>query len=309
MKNECSIVGDLLPLYAESLLSKESVEFVSRHLKDCQACRTEYKKLSEPSIPIKDTNVAPLKLIKKKLLIKNVQAIILTATLVLALTISIFGFLTAPKYYPYSSNLLDINTVDNGVVIISFDEKITGYRMVQENAPIGEDQVYHIEAWTTVWDTLFWEHGQQYAVIEPEASVPVAIYYVQNYQNGTTTAEDVLIYGDSSISHGGVISLPDLSFEYLFISACALLIICSSALVILRKSKKVRLLLERIILFPLAYGIGHFCVLQFKMSSHSATRDFFLILLIAILVYCAMLFTLNIYYIKKEIKEVESLRR
>lgn len=136
MKNECSIVRDLLPLYTESLLSEESVAFVRSHLKDCQACQTEYINMSEPSIPMKDTNIAPLKLIKKQLFIKKVQTILLTASLILALTLSIFGFLTAPKYCQYSSNLLDVTTVDNGVVIISFDEEITGYRIVQEDVPI-----------------------------------------------------------------------------------------------------------------------------------------------------------------------------
>lgn len=309
MKNECNIVRDLLPLFIENLLSKESAEFVSRHLKDCQACQSEYKTMSEPSIPMKDTDIAPLKRIKKKLFVKRIQTILLTAALILALTLSVFGFLSAPKYYPYSSDLLDVTMVDNGAVIISFDEKVTGYRIVQADAPIGEDHVYHIEAWTTVWDTLFLERGRQYAVIESKNSGPVLIYYVQNYKDGTTTAEDVLIYGDSSISSGGAISLPSLSPGYLLILACVLLVICIVALAILRKQKKARLWLERITLFPLAYGIGHFCVLQFKMSSYSAMRDFFLIILIAILIYCAMLFALNIYYIKKEIKEVEDLQK
>lgn len=309
MKNECNIVRDLLPLFTENLLSKESAEFVSRHLKDCQACQSEYKTMSEPSIPMKDTDIAPLKRIKKKLFVKKIQTILLTAALILALTLSVFGFLSAPKYYPYSSDLLNVTMVDNGAVIISFDEKVTGYRIVQADVPIGEDHVYNIEAWTTVWDTLFLERGRQYAVIEPRASSPILIYYVQNYQNGTTTAEDVLIYGNTGISGGGAISLPGLSLGYLLILACVLFIICFFVLVMFRKHKKVRLWLERITLFPLAYGIGHFCVLQFKISSYSVMRDFFLILLIAILIYCAMLLALNIYNIKKEIKEVEDLQK
>lgn len=305
MKNECSIVRDLLPLYMEELLSEESADFVSRHLSSCKACQAEHITMSEPIEPIMDTGIAPLKRIKKKLFAKKIQTILLTTALILVLTLSIFGFLTAPKYYEYSSDLLTVTNADNGAVIITFDERITGYRIVQDNVPAGENQSYHIEAWTTVWDTFFLNRGQQYAVIEPDTSSPVLLYYVQNYQNGTTNAEDVLIYGDPGVSGEGVISLPGLSLGYLLVLAFAIFTLCFILLLILRKHKKVRIWLERITLLPLAYGIGHFCVLQFEMSSFSVMRDFCLISLISILVYCAMLFAVNLFYLKKEIKETE----
>lgn len=311
MKNECSIVGDLLPLYAESLLSEESAEFVRSHLNDCQACQSEYNNMSVPPTPMnatKDTNIAPLKLIKKQLTIKKVQAIILTASLTLALMLSVFGFLTTPKYYPYSSDLLDVTAVDNGAVIVSFDEKVTDYRIIHGAVPIpmGEEQTYYIEAWTTVWDTLFQKRGRQYAVIGSNNSDPVLIYYVQNYQNGTSYAEDVLIYGGPSITGDNSITLPYLFPIHLLTWACMLLVICIIASAILWKQKKVRLWLERVALFPLAYVIGHICVLQFRTTSYYGERDLFLIILIAILIYCAMLVALNLYYVKKEKKKTEA---
>ena len=39
MKNECSIVRDLLPLYAEGMLSEDSAAFVKEHLDTCEECR------------------------------------------------------------------------------------------------------------------------------------------------------------------------------------------------------------------------------------------------------------------------------
>lgn len=44
MKNECSIIRDLLPLYAENMVSPDTAEFVEEHLKGCEACREEYEK-------------------------------------------------------------------------------------------------------------------------------------------------------------------------------------------------------------------------------------------------------------------------
>lgn len=38
MKNECSIVRDILPLYLENMVSDETGTFVKEHLKDCPEC-------------------------------------------------------------------------------------------------------------------------------------------------------------------------------------------------------------------------------------------------------------------------------
>lgn len=38
MKNECYIVGDLMPSYSDQLCSEESKQFIEQHLKQCQSC-------------------------------------------------------------------------------------------------------------------------------------------------------------------------------------------------------------------------------------------------------------------------------
>lgn len=48
MKNECSIIRDILPLYVENMVSEDTSEFVKEHLESCPACRAELEKLREP---------------------------------------------------------------------------------------------------------------------------------------------------------------------------------------------------------------------------------------------------------------------
>ena len=45
MKNECSIVRDILPLYLENMVSNETGTFVKEHLKDCPECTAELEAL------------------------------------------------------------------------------------------------------------------------------------------------------------------------------------------------------------------------------------------------------------------------
>ena len=45
MNNNCNIIKDLLPLYAEDLLSDESRELVENHLKCCEECKVELARI------------------------------------------------------------------------------------------------------------------------------------------------------------------------------------------------------------------------------------------------------------------------
>ena len=100
MKNECSIVCDLLPLYAEDMVSEDTAEFVKEHLGNCPTCRAELEKLRKPVQPVAaqhvpDIDAEPLKRLKKALLMEKVQAILCTAAVLLALMLSGLSFLTA----------------------------------------------------------------------------------------------------------------------------------------------------------------------------------------------------------------------
>lgn len=51
MKNECSIVGDLLALWMDGLVSEDTAAFVEEHLARCAACRARMEQLRAPAAP------------------------------------------------------------------------------------------------------------------------------------------------------------------------------------------------------------------------------------------------------------------
>ena len=67
-----------------------------------------------------------------------------------------------------------------------------------------------------------------------------------------------------------------------------------------RQKEHFRRWVEYLLLIPIAYGLGHLCVLGFRTVSYSEWRDFQLILAVGVLLYCAMLLALNIFYTGKE---------
>ena len=49
MKNECSYVKDILPLYYEGMVREETAEFVKEHLALCEECRKRFAEMQYDS--------------------------------------------------------------------------------------------------------------------------------------------------------------------------------------------------------------------------------------------------------------------
>lgn len=307
MKNECSIVRDLLPLYAEKLVSENTSEFVKEHLRSCPACRAELEQLREPvqvhAAPQPDMDAAPLKRLKKALLRKKVQTILCTAAVLLALMLSVISFLTAPEYFAYSPELVTVTEEASGAVTLSFGSEVTNYKLQQVKDPDERQTVYHLEVWTSAWDKMFHRPGAQAVSAAPESGKPLLIYFTQLIGGRTESSGDssVCIYGTAPDS-GGWVALAGLSLGYWLLFNIALFLLLAGLWFMLRRKEKNRRRVERLLLIPAAYGLGHLCVMGFRTASCSEWRDFQLILAIGVLFYCAMLLGLRIFYNVKDLR-------
>lgn len=115
MKNECSIVRDILPLYLEGMVSDDTAEFVAEHLSHCSECKREFDSLqqgstldqSEPERAEQRKEAAiALIAIKKKLKTKSIVTIAVTAICLLAIILALYNFpiyrivkVWSPSYY------------------------------------------------------------------------------------------------------------------------------------------------------------------------------------------------------------------
>ena len=101
MGDKCYLIKDILPLYVEDMVSVDTCEFVSEHLEHCVECRAEFERMRKATnfIPDADadTDIMPLKRVKRDLFVKRLQTICFTAILVCAIVTIIFGVLTSPK--------------------------------------------------------------------------------------------------------------------------------------------------------------------------------------------------------------------
>lgn len=73
MKNECSIVQDLLPLYFENMVSENTAAFVKEHLENCSECAAEReamkagKQIDEVTAQQRENDIVVINTLKKKI--------------------------------------------------------------------------------------------------------------------------------------------------------------------------------------------------------------------------------------------------
>ena len=97
MINECNIVRDLLPIYADKATTSDSDKFVKKHLSNCEGCQKYYKSVTNRSLVANKINERPLahyeivaKKLKKRTVIKR---ILITSGFVIAAAFCVITYL------------------------------------------------------------------------------------------------------------------------------------------------------------------------------------------------------------------------
>lgn len=322
MNKDCSIVQDLLPLYAEDMLREGTKEYVDGHLAQCEACRAELAALKADVTPA-PVNAQPLRSLKKQLRRKKFTAVLLAVTLALTLATAGFAYLTAPQYLPYSETewtvaradgavtaegLADISGVES--ISVNLLTPVSGTEVTSTQEPDSGKTVYFITAWRTPLDTwrgAFDKTGDapnahsandrtqreadalQGALGKVESARTLFTLDTANcaavYYAQNNGQDDVLLCGSRD---GGIISLPRLALGYYVLLSLALLITLGIAFFLCRR-KKAGKALGHLTLIPACYLTGHLLVKGFATTSYQMQRDFSLIVLTAALLYAAAL--------------------
>ena len=322
MNKDCSIVQDLLPLYAEDMLREETKEFVDGHLAQCAACRAELDALKADVKPV-PVSAQPLRDLKRQLRRKKLTAVLLAVTLALTLAAAGFAYLTAPQYLPYSETEWTVARADGAVtaegladlsgvesISVNLLTPVSGTEVTSTQEPDSGKTVYFITAWRTPLDTwrgAFDKTGDapnahsandrtqreadalQGALGKVESARTLFTLDTENcaavYYSPNNGQDDVLLCGSRD---GGIISMPRLALGYYVLLSLALLIPLSIAFFLYRR-KKAGKALGHLALIPACYLTGHLLVKGFVTTSYQMQRDFSLIVLTAALLYAAAL--------------------
>ena len=150
MNITCNIIKDLLPLYAEDLVSQDSKALVDGHLCGCDSCRKELEALKEaPKVPV-EVETTSLKRVedtirKRKMLTAATAMLTLVAVLVTG-----FIFLLTPVYLTAQQAIEGAELREDGALAIDYTSGIMGFGSTE----IGSEDDEFIWCHTTRYDWL-----------------------------------------------------------------------------------------------------------------------------------------------------------
>lgn len=154
MKNECSIVRDILPLYLEDMVNDDTADFIKEHLRECSECNKIFETMKVSTNieqvcneDMKQTNEAAIALItikkkirKKTFIIATITALCLLAVLLLLHFFPVYRIaqVWSPSYYDtgeismlaYIGDSKDQNTAQ--VIMRQADEAFSDFTHTKE---------------------------------------------------------------------------------------------------------------------------------------------------------------------------------
>jgi len=120
MEITCNIIKDLLPLYAEDLVSEDSKILVDDHLCTCDSCTKELAAIQKaPKVPL-ETDVKSLKRVGDSIRRRRVLAALAAIMTVLTMGVTVCTWLFTPYYLTAEEAIEDVYLKEDGGLIIDY---------------------------------------------------------------------------------------------------------------------------------------------------------------------------------------------
>ena len=154
MKISCDIIRDILPLYAEDMVSNATRDMVDEHLCGCDDCTRELDALKKvPKVPV-EVNTDSLKRIGASIRRRRVLAAMAAVMTLVTVFVSVFIYLMTPYYLPVEEAIEGVEAREAGILAIDLPKGYSGHTSW---AYMEEDQMGHL-VHTTRYD---WLQGRQ----------------------------------------------------------------------------------------------------------------------------------------------------
>ena len=164
MKISCEIIRDILPLYAEDMVSQPTRDLVDDHLAECEGCTKELEALRKPQkLPV-ETDATSLKRVGESIRRRRVLAVMAVLLFVGTLLIGGALMLDATIYLSAEEAVKDI-WIEGNTVRIRWENGITGTGS-QYDAEYPDN--YAVVAWTNLMNKLVPPQRIPYEALDEE---------------------------------------------------------------------------------------------------------------------------------------------
>ena len=150
MKITCNIIRDLLPLYAEDLVSEDTRVMVDEHLRECEDCTKQFGIIKKAAqIPV-DVDAGALKRVENTIRRKRVLAVLTALMLALTIVLGTALLLDARIYLTAEQAVDSVELLEDGSVFIRLTNYVIGYG----SSRYPDNNIGFI-AWTNLTKLLF----------------------------------------------------------------------------------------------------------------------------------------------------------
>ena len=279
MKLPCSVVRDLLPLYAEKMIETETQELVDEHLADCPECRAKLSGIETGTGTETPVDTAkPLASLKKQIRRRRWFAALIAGLLVFICVFTYFYHADDFVLVPWAEPLAEQHESTVDALILETDSLINGY---EESMHIEDDgtRTLLMSGWSTKSDFPVPRAKRDYT--------EQAVYPIPDRIVYTCEGTSHLLYGKPL--SGGVEILPRLALAAYLLAALAAAAVLGLFWFLFR-GKDRSWILRQLFFAPASYAAAHYLILGFRTRSFFLEHDLGSILLLTACLYA--LFTL-----------------
>jgi len=169
MKISCDIIRDILPLYAEDMVSNTTKEMVDEHLTECDACTKELYSLKQNTkLPV-EVETSALKRVGDSIRRRRILAVMAVFLFIATVIVGGALLLDARIYLSAGEAVEDIYVEADGVKILWDDQIIGTSARVDTDDPSN----YAVTAWTNLYKSLFPTERVPYELLSDEVKALV----------------------------------------------------------------------------------------------------------------------------------------
>ena len=117
MKIQCEIIRDILPLYAENMVSQPTRAMVEEHLEDCEGCTRELASLRTQAVPV-EPGVKALKRVKDAIRRRRILSVLAVFFMIATLLFGGALLLDAPIYLSAEQAIESVEALEDGTIRI-----------------------------------------------------------------------------------------------------------------------------------------------------------------------------------------------
>lgn len=125
MKISCDVIRDLLPLYAENMVSTDSGKIVEDHLRGCPSCVKALNELKEPVVDI-TTELHGMELVKERIRKRRNLAVGTAVLLIVSILLSVFVYLTVPVLLTAEEAIESVTALEDGRMKVQYTQTVSG---------------------------------------------------------------------------------------------------------------------------------------------------------------------------------------